>query len=307
MGNNYLKYITLKKGNYDKQIMEIIKKFFPESKNYSGIYKDFNDEEAYLFFRGQSNYKWRLSPSINRGKFDEAKILIEHLKNFPNISDDNLIAHAQHYGEKTRALDFTSDYKIALYFACCIDEKSINEDGALYITSYLPHTTNYISALTINLISLNEREVFKDEELADFLINNDRYRKLYCKRNNIKNSDNQRCIISMLDNKYICTDFSTYLHTGFMIIYDLEDAKVSERMKKQKGCLFYCGSKYYKNTKIVKEIVPITTSFPQYNIYTHKISNPLWLKDMCVKVKIPKELKSDIMEFINIKKEDLGF
>ena len=36
--------------------------------------------------------------------------------------------------------------------------------------------------------------------------------------------------------------------------YNLEDAKVSERMKKQKGCLFYCGSKYYKNTKTEFEL-----------------------------------------------------
>ena len=110
------------------------------------------------YFRGQANKEWDLIPNSLRNdeknNFDELAEL-KKTKNeleLMNISGDNeskvLLALAQHYGNKTRCLDFTRDYKVALYFACDPCSNDFNKDGALFIWEKDAHRpewfTNYL-------------------------------------------------------------------------------------------------------------------------------------------------------------------
>ena len=107
------------------------------------------------------------------------------------------------------------------------------------------------------------------------------------------------------------------MHTGFLTIYNLEDEKENERIKKQKGALFYCGSNFslcendskekldidYCNEKI-KSMGRYAES---YNIYLHKFINPQKFFNMdIIKIRIPKELKEDILKSTHLTGEMLG-
>ncbi len=88
------------------------------------------------FFRGQSNYDWRLIPSVYRDDlFDSERILInEAIHKYPlefNINDKfSTLVKMQHFGLKTRLLDLTENPLVALYFAC---NENMDEDGSIYI------------------------------------------------------------------------------------------------------------------------------------------------------------------------------
>lgn len=124
-----------------------------------------------LYYRGQRSEKWNLSTSIERFKlpYNESKSLrykdlyetsqLKEIQSFiPNYSVDFSIpsiesysewfSMIQHYGGRTRLLDFTEAFYIALFFALQANKDSMDSDpsavwGVNYfsekISEYLEH------------------------------------------------------------------------------------------------------------------------------------------------------------------------
>lgn len=96
-------------------------------------------------FRGQSDFDWKLIPSIYRYSDFQRYQTVEFerflLQAKPQTPQPPLthttfqiewLMLCQHYGVPTRLLDWTNDILIALFFAC-FDKKNRTKDGALFI------------------------------------------------------------------------------------------------------------------------------------------------------------------------------
>lgn len=111
-----------------------------------------------IYFRGQSNSKWDLVPTLFRHKFeknknfkiisnedeiiykDESDCIMEYIKEFiPNHEFNDLnnsdyilkvIMELRHYGIPTRILDWTKNPLISLFFSCF---DNIEQDGKIFI------------------------------------------------------------------------------------------------------------------------------------------------------------------------------
>ncbi|MED3804479.1 FRG domain-containing protein [Lysinibacillus xylanilyticus] len=90
-----------------------------------------------IFYRGQSNTKYKLTPSVfrNSNLKNENKIysdiMTECSQEFEDVKLHNeILSKMQHYGVQTRLLDVTVNALVALYFAC---EGNKNEDGAVFV------------------------------------------------------------------------------------------------------------------------------------------------------------------------------
>ena len=123
-------------------------------KEFLGLFEKYNSNGD-CYFRGQSNFDWKITPSISRNnnhrdilnfenieaalykKFklmvsvNNLQCLIPRIKNSYHFSWIYLMA-AQHYGLPTRLLDFTFNKYSALEFAVT-EIAHLNKDGAFII------------------------------------------------------------------------------------------------------------------------------------------------------------------------------
>lgn len=310
--------LKLNKGNYIAQINEFRKYFFPGIDFYNGKYENDDGATSYIFLRGEGNFDWKLIPKLNREECkekNESEILLKYNKN-KIIDNKKLIALAQHYGEATRTIDFTFDINVALFFACS-GKNEKNFDGAIYLFAYAPHKIDYRSSYVFNTIALMNENKISTKELSLKLINNDGYLKLFNENEKDWRDKIDKNNIRQLDIENVYVDYSSYLHTGFLTIYNLEDEKENERIKKQKGALFYCGSKFSQckndsNEKsninyCNKKIKSMGRYAESYNIYLHKFINPQeFFNKEIIKIRIPKEFKEDILKSTHLTKKLLG-
>ena len=93
--------------------------------------------EGNIFYRGQSDVSYKLTPSTLRGSMNDKEhdIYIEILTECANefkdlISHNEVLSKMLHYGVQTRLLDVTINDLVALYFAC---DGSNGKDGVVYI------------------------------------------------------------------------------------------------------------------------------------------------------------------------------
>ena len=114
------------------RILKLIREIVEKSANGNCIYR--GEPEHY---DKVSSALYRLAPDgFDSGKHDLESLQEENLRNARNHIHDRekerfeLLTELQHYGSQTNLIDFTTDYHIALFFAC---NGSHDEDGRVIV------------------------------------------------------------------------------------------------------------------------------------------------------------------------------
>ena len=114
------------------RILELTREIVEKSTNGNCIYR--GEPEHY---DKVSSALYRLSPAdFDSGKYDLERLQAEILKNARNHIHDyekedfELLTELQHYRSQTNLIDFTTDYHIALFFAC---NGSHDKDGRVIV------------------------------------------------------------------------------------------------------------------------------------------------------------------------------
>lgn len=242
-----------------------------------------------LFFRGQSDYLWKLEPGIKRqNNLNEWEELREY-----NPKENTLfkyIAKCQHYGKKTRFLDFSTDMDIALFFACNENE---NKDGSLYMCPYMPRKSSWYDTVIISELSILKNEI----AVGEFA------KQLYTKYADLRNG--------FANVNELSTQIVSWLDHGFMVLPDVDEYEIIKkdnlRIYNQKGAFFICGNHTKKRLDSWGRI----SSHAENNIIIPKVCDiPDIMQNniFVTKVRIPSFLKISIMEWLNekgINKENL--
>ncbi len=104
------------------------------------IFKTCRDINPFWVFRGQENYEWTLSPSIERIdlKEFESQMLIDFKRNahlYINTSNITTtiewLSYLQHYGAPTRLLDWSYSPYVSAFFAM-VNKNIDSEDAAIW-------------------------------------------------------------------------------------------------------------------------------------------------------------------------------
>jgi len=125
-----------------KSLEELISKTIKVKEEIINLDKTDKQYGGMIWFRGHANETWELLPTIKRNNFSQyehrlnTSFYIKSKSRMPNTPrrDDRVfwISRMQHYGLKTRLLDWSESLLVALYFACK-NEKSHDRDGCLWV------------------------------------------------------------------------------------------------------------------------------------------------------------------------------
>lgn len=126
-------------------------------------------------YRGQSNKRWLLKPSVMRSlrANAEKQIFSELMVEAPaEFSSDRLmfdkLVRAQHYGLPTRLLDVSLNPLVSLYFAC--NEKEHHDsDGVVHSFDFSSERVKFADSDTVSLIcNLARLSDGEQQEIRDF-------------------------------------------------------------------------------------------------------------------------------------------
>lgn len=260
----------------------------------------FDEEKRGYYFRGHANKDWKLLPTLLRDRnAQEDKELSESLCIDENDKSKISLAVAQHYGRKTRCLDFTSNYKIALYFACNPDSSDYDKDGAIIILERDYHLPNWFTNYLVYFVATDSRNNISAWEYANEIL----------QKKEIVSEFNRTGRSLAIDD--VESEIQAYLSKGFMVDFRNNDCGF-ERIKKQEAALYYFGSKFYADSENERyyhdpdDLSRYWSSQNMLNIDLHNLSDPHLEDDYCTKIIFPQRLKKEIYEKIEIKAADLG-
>lgn len=254
-----------------------------------------------FFYRGHASKNWNLEPTILRNQdAQENEELREIFNKVKNEKSKIALAVAQHYGRKTRCLDFTRNYKIALYFACNPNDSAYNEDGAIFIIEKSYHRPEWFTNYLVYYAAIDPRDYVSSWDFSDYIIQKDEICKEFARTGR------------SFEKGDVNNEVQIYLSKGFMVDFENNDYGF-ERIDKQEAALYYFGSKYYleENGKnYYADPAHISKWWSSQNMFIielHNLSNSNLENDpYCTKIIIPHRLKKEIFEKINIKASDLG-
>jgi hypothetical protein len=199
-----------------------------------------------MYYRGQSNYSWDLTPGIFRNqKYDSIERIIQEFDNhYPHESfDDNhheiskfeKITKLQHYGFPSNFLDFTENAFFSLFFACAY-KNDLDKDGSVFICNSFvfnnPTVINSIPAeLWKSLKTLTEKKEIR--------------------LNHIQNMKKQK-YREYINDGISGGEVSVRIHLPKFF----SGGKVMNRPNKQKSIflVFYANDQIYKSSSEIKEI-----------------------------------------------------
>ncbi len=240
---------------YETEIntLEDVEKLFFHSEFKNGLYFRGMSKYEYIcistFYRHylsiKPNIEWKeskigyskkiLLPQINKEEYKRYSFeIIDEFKNHLianglNIINTNSIIYlAQHYGLPTNLIDFTTDPKIALYFAC---EKDYDEDCSVYMYDIFSH----IKGLSQNLA-----------------------------KQNINSGEDLKTSYQYFFEKFTTTIENDTPDIATPII-QVDDIKYNQRIKNQKGVFVYhCDSIPFDN---IMSLSSSQTSFDKRKIF----------------------------------------
>jgi len=135
--------------------------------------EDENQDKGAAWFRGQADSSWQLLPGLLRKKLvaSETTLLNRFRQSAAMLADGrpqssyDWMFLMQHYGIKTRLLDWSESPLVSLYFAVADFEKYENVDAALWV---LWPTALNTHANIVDKIEGAYIPSFEDEELASY-------------------------------------------------------------------------------------------------------------------------------------------
>lgn len=231
------------------------------------------------YYRGQSNADWELVPKIARTK-DCSEPIVQNNKDIFSV-----LAKKQHYGDSTRLLDFTTDVKTALFFAC---QDNLECDAKLYIYYYdsITENSNY-TKIGCEFSQLSQE------------IDVDSFSELISKKYNIDSDNAKNTILSILDCGFMITPTNEFYQKMFGI---------NDRIIKQKGC-FYIPSNISNYAETKRKPHLLTNSYKYVKIQPTCVSPIHHDISFYPTIQIPHELKPQIIQLLKdygITKKSLG-
>lgn len=208
--------------------------------------ENFYEDYPECFFRGHSNYQYRLEPSIfrldkitNRQKWLENEDVLFRELQISEPMEFNLdksalevLTRMQHYSMPTRLLDVTSNPLTALYFAC---ESLSKDNGEVILIFPNKHKIKYYDSDTVSCLSNISKLTHNDkDQLANFLTSNPLAKKL-----NYKYQSSKKLINFIKEEKTYFTQKLLPLDLKNILL--VKGKKSNSRISAQSGAFILFG------------------------------------------------------------------